>query len=328
MSIRPQSLLFVIALQMGCGGPETRSVVVYTSVDQVFAEPLLGEFTSQTGIQARAVFDIEATKTVGLANRLVAERTRPQADVFWNNEFMQTILLVRQGVLAPSSPPNGRKLAAEWRDPEGYWYASGARVRVFLTAPGVPAPASLDAISTGAWRGRRFAMAMPLFGTSATHAAALTASSGEAEAVALYGRLAKGARVVDGNSVVRDLVVDGSAESGLTDSDDACGAIERGSKAKITTLSGPEALLIPGTVALVRGAPHPTEAAVLMDWLLNPETERRLVEAGAAQVLLHGGVQAGGCLKGLAISSNSVPLSQIAAAADTSRKSVARLFSR
>ena len=38
-------------------------VVVYTSVDQVFSEPLLRRFEEQTGLRVRAVYDTEETKS-------------------------------------------------------------------------------------------------------------------------------------------------------------------------------------------------------------------------------------------------------------------------
>ena len=60
-----------------------REVVVYTSVDQVFSEPLFKEFERQSGITVRAVFDTEETKSTGVLNRLIAEAPHPQADVFW-----------------------------------------------------------------------------------------------------------------------------------------------------------------------------------------------------------------------------------------------------
>jgi len=321
-------VLALAALSCGCGGPRQREVVVYTSVDQVFAEPLLEEFSRSTGIAAKGVFDIEANKTIGLANRLVAEKNRPQADVFWNNEFMQTVLLARKGVLAPSHPPHGLRLEPQWRHPRGLWYASGARVRVIMTAPGSTPPTSLDDVAAGQWKGNVFAMAIPLFGTTATHAASLAANLGEARAVTVLSGLASKARIVDGNSAVRDLVDKGAAQAGLTDSDDACGARERGSKAVIIPLGGPEALLIPGTVGMIDGAPHPAEAAAFIDWLLRPETELRLVQLGAAQATLHGGLRAAGCLSAFPIPPNAVPLDAIAAAADSSRESVSRLFSR
>lgn len=328
MKTRPSSLLSLLALLAACGGPKHREAVIYTSVDQVFAEPLLAEFTRATGIRAKGVFDIEAAKTVGLANRLVAEKARPQADVFWNNEFMQTILLTRQGVLAPSKPENGLRLDPRWRHPDGMWFGTGARLRVLMTAAGTTPPASLAAVASGQWRGGGFAMALPLFGTTATHAASMAAVMGDQDAVNLLGRLAQRARVVDGNSVVRNLVAAGSVKAGLTDSDDACGALDRGAKAVVIPLAGAEGLLIPGTVARVKGGPNPGEAEEFIDWLLKAETEKRLVELGAAQITLQGGIRAGGCLSGMPVPPNAASLEAIAEAAGRSRESVARLFAR
>jgi iron(III) transport system substrate-binding protein len=197
-----------------------------------------------------------------------------------------------------------------------------------MTDSGTTPPASLAAVASGRWKGRSFVMGLPLFGTTATHAASLAASMGEQEALSLLEGLAKRARVVDGNSMVRDLVADGSVTSGLTDSDDACGARERGSKAIIIPLAGVEGLLIPGTVAKVKGGPNADEAEAFVDWLLKPETEKRLVELGAAQITLHGGIKADGCLAGMPVPPNAAPLEAIAEAAGRSRENVARLFAR
>src|SRR5204862_5158646 len=82
----------------GCGRNERPHLVVYASQDQIYAEPILHQFTKQTGIEARAVYDSETVKTVGLANRLLAERSHPQCDVFWGNEEMRTRQLAAQDV--------------------------------------------------------------------------------------------------------------------------------------------------------------------------------------------------------------------------------------
>src|SRR5688500_9593836 len=87
--------LFLLA---GCGR-NSREVVVYASQDQVYAEPILQEFSRATGVKALAVYDSEAVKTVGLVNRLLAEKSNPQCDVFWNNEALRTHQLDRQGVI-------------------------------------------------------------------------------------------------------------------------------------------------------------------------------------------------------------------------------------
>ena len=75
-----------------------RVVVVYTSQDEVYAEPIFKQFEKQTGIQVKPIFDSEAVKTVGLVNRLLAEENNPQCDVFWNNEEFRTRFLAARGV--------------------------------------------------------------------------------------------------------------------------------------------------------------------------------------------------------------------------------------
>src|SRR5262245_8059219 len=77
---------------------ERMQCVVYAAQDQVYAEPILREFQKETGIRIKAVYDSEAVKTVGLANRLLAERRHPQCDVFWGNEEMRTRQLAAQGL--------------------------------------------------------------------------------------------------------------------------------------------------------------------------------------------------------------------------------------
>ena len=75
-----------------------KTVILYCAQDQTYAEPLLKQFEQETGIRVKAVYDSEAVKTVGLANRLLAERSHPQCDVFWGNEELRTRLLAAQNV--------------------------------------------------------------------------------------------------------------------------------------------------------------------------------------------------------------------------------------
>ena len=88
---------------VGCDRPE--EVVVYVSVDQVYAEPILRDWEVAHGLAVSAIYDTEATKTTGLASRILAEREAPQADVFWNSEIVRTLVLEREGVLEPYFSP-------------------------------------------------------------------------------------------------------------------------------------------------------------------------------------------------------------------------------
>jgi iron(III) transport system substrate-binding protein len=67
-------------------------VVVYTSEDHVFSEPVLKDFEKTRATKVRAVYDTEETKSTGVALRIVAERDHPQADVFWANEPLRPVM--------------------------------------------------------------------------------------------------------------------------------------------------------------------------------------------------------------------------------------------
>ena len=268
---------------------QKRSVVVYAAQDQVYAEPILREFERETGIKVRAVYDSEAVKTVGLANRLLAERNHPQCDVFWGNEEMRTRQLAAQGV---------------FRETNG-WSAFGYRSRRivintnFVSLPGraelplgpnsrdarqrVPtAPRSLLELTNETWRGK-VALAFPQFGTTATHFHALRQLWGEGGWLAWCRALAANQPfIVDGNSVVVKQVARGEAWIGLTDSDDIAAGEREG--LPITGLSlTEESLLIPNTVTVIRNAPHPANAQKLFDCLQRREVAEKLVRANALE---------------------------------------------
>jgi iron(III) transport system substrate-binding protein len=58
-----------------------KEVVVHTSFDQPFSEPIFKGFEKRSGIKVLAVYDTEETKSTGVVNRLVAEARQPQAEV-------------------------------------------------------------------------------------------------------------------------------------------------------------------------------------------------------------------------------------------------------
>jgi iron(III) transport system substrate-binding protein len=294
-------------------------VIIYAAQDQVYAEPILREFENTTGIKVKAVYDSEAVKTVGLANRLLAERSHPQCDVFWGNEEMRT-----------------RQLAASrdggiFRETNG-WAAFGYRSRRivintnFVTERRSPtrlvgealekragseigAPASLRELTNEIWRGK-IALAFPQFGTTATHFHALKRLWGEERWLTWCRSLAANKPfIVDGNSVVVKMVARGEAWIGLTDSDDIAAGQREGApivaldgrarhSVRADPLSGDdgahgvtrpttdlteETLLIPNTVAVIRNAPHPGNAQKLFEYLQRREVAEKLVAVDALE---------------------------------------------
>jgi iron(III) transport system substrate-binding protein len=248
-----------------------RTVVLYCAQDQFFAEPLLADFTAQTGIRVKPVFDSEAVKTVGLANRLLAERSNPVCDVFWGNEEFRTRQLAEAGVFLPTDG----------------WSAFGHRSRQLVIAtnapPGTSLPSSLLELTNAHYRGR-VSLAFPLFGTTATHLLVLRQHWGESNWVSWCRALmANTPFLEEGNSQVVKRVARGEAWVGLTDSDDILAGQREGLPIAARSL-GAESLLLPNTVGLVARKDPPSKAALrLVEYLRSPEVRSALMAAGALE---------------------------------------------
>jgi iron(III) transport system substrate-binding protein len=248
------------------------SVVIYTSQDEEYADPIFKDFEKQTGIRVRAVFDSEAVKTVGLVNRLLAEQSHPQCDVFWNNEELRTRLLAAKGL---------------FRETNG-WVVMGYRTRRLVVNTNLlslaKAPQHFSDVTNAAWRGK-VALAYPLFGTTATHFQALRQQWGDAKWQAWCRALAANKPfLVDGNSVVVKLVGSGEATIGFTDSDDIAGGQREGLPIAAVPM-GEETLLVHNTAGVLRGAPHPVEAQRLFEYLQSKPVQERLLREHALESL-------------------------------------------
>ena len=291
-------LLLFLALTT-CGARSERTVIVYVALDRHLAAPVLDAFTAKTGIAVRPLYDTEASKTTGLANRIISEaKGRTRCDVFWNNEVLHTIRLQKLGLTQAYLPRGADGIPARFKDPGGHWTGFAARARVLIVntnlVPSGKIPHSVRDLADPAWKGRT-CIARPLFGTTATHATALFALDGTARARRFFQDLLDNdVAILLGNATVRDLVANGTYAFGLTDTDDAYGAIHRGDPVKMIFPDQGEnergTLVIPNTVCLIAGAPHPDEARALIDFLISATCEEILAAAEGRQIPLRPGV--------------------------------------
>jgi iron(III) transport system substrate-binding protein len=147
-------------------------------------------------------------------------------------------------------------------------------------------PRTVAELADPKWKGR-IAVANPLFGTTAAHAAALAQTRGEEAVLKLFAMLrANDTRFVGGNSHVRDLVARGDCDAGLTDTDDVWIGKQRGDPIEMVypDQDGGGTLVIPNSAALLKGAPHAKNARMFLDWLLRPETEALLAKGPSHQI--------------------------------------------
>ena len=297
-----RSILTLVCLAsaalIGCkpSGTSSNSVVVYTSVDDVFARPVCEQFQKQTGIEVKLVPDTEETKSTGLLNRLIAEKNRPIADVFWSGDPVRAAVLKSKGISAPYKPANAADSTGRYSDPKGHWSALSARARVIIyntnLVTGGSAPKSLNDFLDPQWKGKA-CLANPLFGTTSMHAAALFDVMGEAKAKEFFQALrANGVKMLSSNGEVKRRVAAGDFAFGLTDTDDASVAMKEG---KPVGMLYPDAdakgtLIVPNAAVLIANAPHPENGKKFIDFLMTAEVEKALAESEAAQMPLRPGV--------------------------------------
>lgn len=296
--------VLLAAITVGCLPPESQEpgfqeIVVYTALDQEFSQPIFDAFTRRTGIIVRAKFDTESTKTVALANEIIAERARTRCDLFWNNEILNSLRLEREGLLDVYRSPQAENYPAMYRSAKGTWHGFAARARVLLVntdlVPLDQRPTSIHDLADPRWSGR-VGLAKPLFGTTATHAACLFAYWGDARAREFFLAVKENARIMAGNKQVARAVAGGSLAFGLTDTDDAIIEVEQGMPVAIIypdqEPDGLGTLFIPNTLAIIRGAPHALRARKLVDYLLSAEVELQLAQGRSAQIPLNRTTQA------------------------------------
>ena len=268
--------------------------MVYISEDRVFSEPILRDFEKDTGIKIKPVYDTEETKSTGAMNRLIAEKNNPQADVYWANEPIRAIVLKQRGISIAYISPSSEGIPTIFKDSQGYWTGFSARARVFIVSDEKNAPDSIMDYIDKQWKNRAV-MANPLFGTTTSWIASLFVVWGDEKARDFMEKMkTNGVKISTSNGESTTLVVNKEFAFSLVDSDDAVNAIRAGKQVKQIypdqDKNGLGCLILPNAVVLIKGGPNQKNGRKLIDYLLSPETERKLAFADCAQIPLHKGV--------------------------------------
>ena len=287
--------LVVFLIAASCNN-NSNVVVVYTTVDQIFSEPILKDFEKETGIIVKAVYDTEETKSTGVLNRLIAEKENPQCDVFWSGDPVRTIVLKNKGITSPYESPVANDISMTFKDSAYHWIGFSARARVLiynkdlLTQSNIPK--SIFDLTKEKYKGQ-VAIANPLFGTTTFHIAALFTTIGHKKAKQFLADLKNNNIVIaTSNGDVKKRVVQGEVFCGLTDTDDAYEAIKEGANIGVVFLDqqGIGSLIMPNTVNLIKNSRHSENGKKMIDYLLSKDTEAKLAKS-CAQMPLHKGVE-------------------------------------
>ena len=204
---------------------EDKSLVIYCSIDEIWSSPIFKKFTDKTGIKIKPVYDSEANKSVGLANRLIGEKNNPIADIYWSGEPLQIERLALSEVLKPYLAV-GIELPeyfSSWNNV--FWFPNSFRQRVFAINTNIFTianiyPSSVFDLTNKIYYGK-IAMANPNFGSTLFHFVSLYTKLGKTDFMEFMENIKKNkVKTYAGNSQVVMQTVNGNSAVGLTDNDD------------------------------------------------------------------------------------------------------------
>lgn len=279
----------MLMMPLGCEPSSERSaasgkLVVYCSVDEAFARQVLRNFEKRTDIKLSIIFDSEAGKTTGLVNKIVQEARsgRPRADLFWSSELFNTIRLANDNLLLAYESPVAQDIPDRFKDDQHRWTALAARARVLAYDPkrirADDLPKRWEELADPNYAGST-ALANPLFGTTRGHVSAMFTLWGSDRARSFLTRFREGGGLIlDSNGATVRAVLAQRVLLAATDTDDVWVSQRKGASLDLIypDLGGGGTLIIPCSVALIRGC-HPVEQAHrLYDYLVSAEVEEQL----------------------------------------------------
>src|SRR5262245_3536047 len=153
----PATATVLALLLTACGHGGSREVVAYTSVDQVFSEPVFRAFERRTGLTVRALYDTEEAKSTGVLSRLLAEAKSPRSDLFWSGDPVRPFVLVHRRLVDRYVPRGASGIPAPFRATDGTWTGLAARARVLLCntrrVSEAETPESIRDLGSPRWKG-------------------------------------------------------------------------------------------------------------------------------------------------------------------------------
>lgn len=257
------------------------AVVWYTTliVNQAIL-PLKAAFEKKyPGVTLQFIRNDEAPTAIRLMNE--SKGGRPQADIFDGLSIMEA--LRRAGLIAPYAPPTAARFPAEMKDKDGYWTA----ILLYVFAPGVNTsmvptrerPTTYDDLLARKWKGRMAWNPSSVAGAIGFVGATLLAR-GEADGTSYLEAIAKQEVVnIEASSrAILDQVIAGEYPLALMCfNNHTVISASKGAPSdwlRVTPL--PVAF---DAVSLLKDAPHPNAARLLINFLTSQEGQTVLRNA-------------------------------------------------
>jgi iron(III) transport system substrate-binding protein len=260
-------------------------VVWYTAVDVKVAEALAKVFRAD---YPKIQIEVERSGSERVFQRINQEYQSgiKNVDVVNSSDASHFLFWKQQKWLAPHTPPDVKRYAAQYKDPEGYYAAWRATLSVMgyntnLVKEGEAPKGYLDLLDPK-WKGK-LAKSHPSYsGTSLTGTWALSKALGWD----YFEKLAKqGVQQLQSTTATPKSIASGE-RAVMVDGNEYNMFIEIDAKSPVKIIYAKEGTpFVTSPTALFADAPHPNAARVLQNFLYTTKAQQILVNEGGARSL-------------------------------------------
>jgi len=261
-------LVGVLALGLAATAAAGQKVVLYTASNDEIEKVVMQAFK-----KAHPEITVEAINlsTGPIAQRAIAEKANPQADVVWMINDVALNQLKAAGVFEPYEP-KGAKVPEGFRDPDGFWTAHNATIMALavntklLREKNLPMPATWEDLTKPVYKGM---VTMP---------AATKSGTGFAIAVTMYDAYGWGYldrlhanifQYQSSGSAPARAAAAGEVAIGLTYDTAVIQQIRAGQPIEMV-YGGMSPNVMEGAGLVAKG-PNPKQGKLFMDFLFGPE---------------------------------------------------------
>jgi iron(III) transport system substrate-binding protein len=255
-------------------------VVVATALNEALVQAVVAPFQKQTGIRV-SIVRVTRRGAGAAAATLAEDLAKVRGDVWWSPEIATTVRLKALGLLDRVEPPpaGAGAMPKSVHDSEGFWFGFAARARIIMVNTSLVAeadrPRSMWDLLDPKWKGK-VVFSRPAGGTSLFHVAALYEVLGADGAERFLGGLERNdCRIAASDAQLAEMIGKGEAHVGMTDTSDyrLVRRQDRPVDAVYPDQDGIGALVMPNTIARLKGGPNEANARALLDYLLGGDAE-------------------------------------------------------
>ncbi len=261
-------------------------VNIYSHRQPELIQPLLDQFTADTGIDVNVAFVDK-----GMAERLKAEGNRSPADLVLTVDIGRLLELVNADVIQPVDDAVLKaNIPAEYRDPDNMWFGLTTRSRVVYASKDRVKPGEIttyEDLANPKWKGRLcMRSGLADYNVALTAAYLLHHSPDQTKTwlLALKANLAHKPQGVDRDQVKSiwsgecDIAIGNTYYIGQMLSDDTEKEYAQAIRIDFPIFEGGGSHMNISGVAMTKAAPNKAAALKLMEWLSSDEAQKIYAE--------------------------------------------------